>query len=271
MFTSKSFIRSEFVVVLLATTLCQGTLASATTIFSDSFSGSTLNSAWTVVSPNPASSVGLTGDALNITASPLNGGCDLWPSTNYNAPRILYNVGASTDWILETEMQFSPQSINNQGAGLLLAMNTSPNWNSSTPFDRVCERAYAPSVGSDPQDIFFNEANGTNPAPTSYVNTTLTTTYFRLEKLGSTYTNWWSADGSNWNTGCSFTPSAPFPYVGLFALRQPWDGDLGVVSSANFDYFTITTVPEPTSLTLLVSALLGLAGAFHLRRRRAKV
>ena len=29
-------------------------------------------------------------------------------------------------------------------------------------------------------------------------------------------------------------------------------------------------VPEPTSLTLLVSALLGLAGAFYLRRRRAK-
>jgi hypothetical protein len=31
-----------------------------------------------------------------------------------------------------------------------------------------------------------------------------------------------------------------------------------------------TAVPEPTSLSLLVSALLGLAGAFCLRRRRAK-
>ena len=33
---------------------------------------------------------------------------------------------------------------------------------------------------------------------------------------------------------------------------------------------TITAVPEPTMLTLLVSAMLGLAGAFYLRRRRAK-
>ena len=32
----------------------------------------------------------------------------------------------------------------------------------------------------------------------------------------------------------------------------------------------ITETPEPSTLTLLVSALLGLAGAFYLRRRRAK-
>jgi len=33
---------------------------------------------------------------------------------------------------------------------------------------------------------------------------------------------------------------------------------------------TTTPVPEPASLTLLISALLGFAGAFYLRRRRAK-
>jgi hypothetical protein len=43
---------------------------------------------------------------------------------------------------------------------------------------------------------------------------------------------------------------------------------------SHYGSMTITnfgiTVPEPGTLTLLVSALLGLAGAFYLRRRRAK-
>jgi hypothetical protein len=39
---------------------------------------------------------------------------------------------------------------------------------------------------------------------------------------------------------------------------------------AQGDWVIATAVPEPTMLTLLVSALLGLAGAFYLRRRRVK-
>jgi MYXO-CTERM domain-containing protein len=61
--------------------------------------------------------------------------------------------------------------------------------------------------------------------------------------------DYWNADGLlNTSTTSTIPPNLPF--------GQPW-----VIG---------TTVPEPASPTLLVSALLGLAGAFYLRRRRAK-
>ena len=60
------------------------------TLFSDSFSGTTLNPSWIVVNPNPAGIIQLNGNGeLLMKASALNGGSDLWPGTNYNAPRIL--------------------------------------------------------------------------------------------------------------------------------------------------------------------------------------
>jgi hypothetical protein len=64
----------------------------------------------------------------------------------------------------------------------------------------------------------------------------------------------------------------------------PSDGGISVLNAKPKDFTIISTaaepppttfataqtVPEPASLTLLLSALLGLAGAFYLRRRRAK-
>ncbi len=106
-------------------------------------------------------------------------------------------------------------------------------------------------VASTAQLLFYNQVAGAgglvfwppsgNPAPLCYINSTLD---------GIPAINLQGADplipfGLDWFT---YTTTIPV-------------GDALVIATA---------VPEPASLTLLVSALLGLVGAFYLRRRRAK-
>jgi hypothetical protein len=108
-------------------------------IISDEFSGTSLNAAWTITSPNPSSSVGLTGaGALRLSASPANDGSDLGGG-NYNAPRVLQSTDGVTDWTIETTFNFSPAS-DYQGAGILLKIG--PN---DTDVNRIAERAYYPN------------------------------------------------------------------------------------------------------------------------------
>jgi hypothetical protein len=73
-----------------------------------------------------------------------------------------------------------------------------------------------------------------------------------------------------------------------YGVSEPFNfGDLYLTAGTTLDFWaytpngggyygtgfaaTITEIPEPTTLTLLATALLGLVGAFCLRRRRAKV
>ena len=60
--------------------------------------------------------------------------------------------------------------------------------------------------------------------------------------------------------------SFPLFFLGTEATMLP----VVVPGQVNGVAIATTVVPEPGSLTFLVSALLGLAGAFYLRRRRAK-
>ena len=56
---------------------------------------------------------------------------------------------------------------------------------------------------------------------------------------------------------------APSDYAPNFGVGP------GSITYNSPDWIIATAVPEPTTLTLLFSALLGLAGAFYLRSRRA--
>lgn len=211
---------------------------------SDDFSGASLNAVWTITSPNPASSVGLTGTgALRLTASPDNGGSDLG-GANYNAPRVLQGTGGAADWVIETRFDFLP-TTDYQGAGLLLKIGPGDNdlW-------RIAERAYYPGGGGS----VVRSVGG-------YVAYAGATTWLRVQKLGNDYTGWWSSDGVTWILSGTATDAATVNSFGVFAISQPWAGP--PPSVADFDYFT--AIPEPsTSAAVLAGVALGLV---WLRRR----
>jgi hypothetical protein len=72
--------------------------------------------------------------------------------------------------------------------------------------------------------------------------------------------------------GSSFPPDAGQEWDTFYDPTQPPDPSevLSLMLDASGNMIIATAVPEPSTLTLLFSALLGLAGAFYLRRRRAK-
>jgi len=76
------------------------------------------------------------------------------------------------------------------------------------------------------------------------------------------------------NTYPSSGLDCPPVNIGLAASTSEWLNSSVASSVNNFGLYAlsspVTVTPEPASLTLLGSALLGLAGVIYLRRRRAK-
>jgi hypothetical protein len=195
---------------------------------SDDFTNSNYYAGWNFVDLNTSSTATLTGTNLDIEASPLNGGSDLYSGSNYKAPRLLQAIDPNADWIVETKFYFNPQN-NYSGAGILMA-TTNGAFSGDNNFARIGERAYYPDAGGSVIGV-----NG-------YVAWSYTTNYLRIQKTGTNYNGWYSADGTNWTYGGLRTDNNVYPWVGLFVIRYPWDG-LMINSSALFYYFHVTPLP----------------------------
>ena len=195
---------------------------------SDDFTNNTYYAGWTLFEPNTSSTAMLTGSALDIEASAANGGSDLYNGSNYEASPLLQPVDPALDWIIETKFYFNPQN-NYSGAGLLLATTNGP-FTGDNNFARMAERAFYPNAG------------GSVIGVAGYVSFTSATNFLRLQKRGTNYYGWFSADGVNWTNGGVRTDANAYPYVGLFVIRYPWDSVI-VNSSAYFYYFHVTPLP----------------------------
>jgi hypothetical protein len=218
----------------LATALCLASLPARAQPFSDNFSGKTLNPGWTVASPNPDSSYGLTGKGdFNLTASPLNGGSDLYPTTNYNAPVLLQPVPATDNWTISTELLLQPTN-NYQSAGMLLA--TQPGFFTDvSQFLRVAEHVFYPPQFPSGEGVCVS---GTCFAYSSQI------VYFRVTKSGSakkgySYQAAYSPDGKTWTKGAKIASTIPYTYFGLHSIRYVNDGDYNLYTAANFNYFHV--------------------------------
>lgn len=106
--------------------------------------------------------------------------------------------------------------------------------------DRAAERAF-----------YLNEGGSVVRSAGPNVRYTNSTTYFRLMKKGMNYTGWYSSDGVNWilNGQGTLNRLPKMKYVGLFVIRQPWDGDTAVYSEAEFDYFKLTSLASAPAST----------------------
>lgn len=222
----KKFCRPAFNCLSLIFFLGLSLKLTAQTPFSDTFNESALNLSWTLESPNPDSNYQMTGSNLTITASWNLGGSDLYSGTEFAAPRLLQPVDPSLDWIIETEFAFAPGN-NYQGAGLLLA-TTNGAFTSQNNLSRVAERAYYPNGGGS---VIRSEG--------AYVAYSSGLSYLRVQKIGTNYTGWFSADGTSWTLSGTVTDTNAWSYIGLFVIRYPWDS-APVDSTAAFSYFKVT-------------------------------
>lgn len=217
---------------LLCLTLLQGITLSAASAapFSDPFSGNSLNPGWSISSPNPDSSVGLTGKGyLLMTASPKNGGSDLYAGTNFNAPVILQPISSSLDWTVTVQVNY--QATNDaQGAGIMVATQNG-GFTEASQFLRLAEHDY---VSSEAVCGLGVPNNGATCA--GYSGSTI---YLRVIKSGSNYTVEYSANKKQWTKLAEQKITTSYSYIGLFSIRQPWDDNDSVYTNAYFNYFNI--------------------------------
>ena len=61
----------------------------------------------------------------------------------------------------------------------------------------------------------------------------------QLKKSGSNYTCSYSADGKNWTQAYSVTDTNAYSYVGLDAVRYPYDGMTNVDAKPVFQFLKI--------------------------------
>jgi hypothetical protein len=219
-------LKTNFIAILTLSILCGwSNLVNSQNQFIDDFNGTTIHSNWTVVNPNPPSSALLTGNGeMNITATPLNGGSDYWPSINFKAPRIITPV--SGDWSLEVKMRFNPTAPF-EGAGILILPDTTP---SGTNGIRIFER-------------FYDSNNGQRVLNCSkYYNYTDTIVYIRLNKIDTTIIGSFSPDSINWSNEDTTYVSDTINYIGLHTIRKSYNTNMKD-ALAYFDYFYLTTSP----------------------------
>ena len=204
------------------------------TAFSDEFNA-TLDPQWSFVDPNAdaTQSVAARAGYLRMAAPTGN---DLYPVTNYNAPRLLQRVAG--DFAIETHIEVAP-AFRYQGAGLLI-------WQDDNNFLRL-ERGYGgvDDINGTSGVRFDKEENGVYDAvtPTSQRPTTVTNLELKIQRNGNRFMAWWREPGEAWEYvgGTDVELNAELS-VGLTLIAA------GAVpqTTADYDYFHITC---PSTLT----------------------
>jgi hypothetical protein len=204
----------------------------------DAFNESTLNtSLWTVKAP-VSGSAALSGGQLVITVP---GGGNHQAYTPLNAVRVIQAVSnANFDVYVKINSQLTP-SAQDSFAGLLVGGDGS-NWiyyyayTDGSNVDLLCA-----SVDAGVQNIRLNTIPFAGyPVPT----------YLRLQRAGTTYTAYWSADAVSWTSAGSFNDSLVVTHLGPFAGNNNSNPANAPAVSAAFGGFENTpsasTVATPT-------------------------
>ncbi|NUM33641.1 MAG: hypothetical protein HUU50_03820 [Candidatus Brocadiae bacterium] len=203
---------------------------------SDFFDGASVNTGiWAVEKPLSASSISLSSGQLRIATGTAE--ADLWTPTNTNAPRVYQSTNRTDEWLLETKMTFSATASYQEAGIFLKATGTPSNWGGYIrPLNHVYDWDGKNRVGG-----------------VTYTNSVV---YLRLEKIGINFRSWYSSDGTNWNFLGSQTWDYGITGVGLYGIRM----GSAPQTLATFEYFSVTNVPEPSTVVFIVIGALFLIG-----------
>ena len=199
---------------------------------SDAFNESSLNTnLWTVKAP-AGGTASLSGGELLITVP---GGSNHQAYTPLNAIRVIQAVSnANFDVYVKVNSQLTA-SAQDSFAGLLVGGDGS-DWiyyyayTDGTNVDLLCA-----SVDGGAQNIRLNTIPFSGyPVPT----------YLRLQRSGTTYTAYWSADAATWTSAGSFNDSLVVSHLGPFAGNNNSNAANAPGVSAGFGGFENT---PPTS------------------------
>ena len=204
----------------------------------DAFNESSLNtSLWTVSAP-AGGTAALSGGQLLITVP---GGSNHQAYTPLNAVRVVQKVSnANFDVYVQINSQLTA-SAQDSFAGLLVGGDGSDYIYYYAYTDGTNVDLLAASVAGGAQTIQLNTIPFAGyPVPT----------YLRLQRVGSTYTAYWSADAVNWTTAGSFNSSVVVTHLGPFAGNSNSTAANAPAVSAGFGGFENTpsasTVATPT-------------------------
>lgn len=191
--------------------------------FCDYFSNSSLNNGWAWIDPLGDSSYSLTTNPGYLRLFTPDGGHDLYPAANLNAPRLVQSI--SGDFVVTTKVTINPQ-YNYQGAGLLI-------WGDANNFVRL-ERTLVAGI-----DMWHNIGGVYDGLEIPFSNQTV---YLRFQRSTNNITGSYSSDGLNWNVVSTVNfSSADTLQVGISLLNQWQDNPI----SADFDFFELNSCTAP--------------------------
>lgn len=195
-----------------------------TVFFGDEFDTGTLSEGWQWIDPGNDCSYDLQREPGWLWVSAPKGGNDLFPSFNYDAPRLLRPV--TGNFVAITHVRINPTQ-DYQGAGILV-------WQDGNNQLRL-ERGYGGVNGGKSGIRLDRELQGNYSAISpNFRNPVLQTdVYLRMARVGNRFYASYSFDGQTWlhfaNTTLDVSETV---YVGIAVINQPGPG-----IEVAFDFF----------------------------------
>ncbi len=202
---------------LLFAVINSPSVAKASTIFTDNFSGSTLSSTWAWQNPGSTSSYTISNGSFNLKSAKSN---DQWVNID-KAPRILKTQPAAP-WTIETRVLSNNGNANTHGG--LVIFKDAQNWlgwgqvsNSSLEASGIINNTFTGQFGK---------------MATKY-------NYLRIRKVGTTYYFDASANGINWtNANVYYDLSNQLSGARVGFLAKNWNsGTFDPSYTLKFDYY----------------------------------
>ncbi len=205
---------------------------------SDDFSGSSLNTGlWTFINPHDDATVSLEGGAARIVV-PADMAHDVWESGN-NAPRLM-QTAADQDVTIEVKFNSLPSGVYAM-QGILVEADATNFVRFDVFSDGSGHRLFAASFANSSATVWYNEGV-----------TVSVPFYLRVARVGHTWTQSYSTDGTTWQEGARFTHPLAVTQAGVFAGNA---GTMPAYTSV-IDYVAVATplVPGQPTFTPTITS-----------------